>query len=215
MQSAPLLVFLEGNINSGKTTLLKSLNESSEFEFHVYPERFADCELMTKRYKDSVSHAFELQRYIIQCYRKIFQEIDDDIKNQSKMKQSKRHVYVVERSLFSAFFVFVEILKEKGEITKQQYDTLFLESISSSVKPDYIDNVLFVLFDTKPKMCYDRILSQNVYSNYITLPYIESIELKHIDMFQFLRKKGYLTETISSGSKETVKSSFLSLLVFH
>lgn len=181
------LIVIEGNINSGKSTLLKKIGELKDCskEISIFCEGFGDSEILKKRYESGGKcYGFELQRYIISYYKDLIKRISEQINNVKN--NNKKNIFIIERSILSATLVFSNILYESGQIKKSEYEQLILESIESD-KFKKIDK--YVMIKCSTSTCYSRVMQQNHFSRYISQDYLKQIEQKYENLFSKLENE--------------------------
>ncbi|XP_044068963.1 thymidine kinase 2, mitochondrial isoform X6 [Siniperca chuatsi] len=149
------VICIEGNIASGKTTCLKYFSETSNLEALMYqdPERWG----------------ITLQTYV-------------------QLTMLDRHlsaisapVRMMERSIFSAKYIFVENLFRSGKMPEVDYAVLseWFDWITANIS---IPVDLIVYLQTSPQTCHDRLKERcREEEKVIPLEYLESIHQLYED----------------------------------
>lgn len=160
------IVSIEGNIGSGKSTILKHLiakmstlkNDEYEIVFVDEPvsswENIKDSEgknMIEKFYDNPQKYAFAFQ---IMAFTTRLIYLKNAIDSSLNSFPDKTIVIITERSLHTDCFVFAELLKKQNNIEDvcfQIYKQMF-EEFSSNYKVDTL-----VYLKTTPEICNDRI----------------------------------------------------------
>ena len=132
IKSKGIIVIYDGNIGSGKTTIIKLLAQKFVHmkQFIIY-ESFVDehWEMFKNYYNDEKKYAFDLNKTILEDQREKIKQIFE--------LQEKTLVFI-DRSADSHLHVFSKIQMEKGNISKEQYSEL--ESIyKGNYYSDFLD----------------------------------------------------------------------------
>lgn len=141
-------IIIEGNIGSGKTSLLNFLkNEDKDIEIITEPiekwTNYNGVNLLEGMYKDPLKFAFYLQSYVqltlIENY----------------LQKKKKPLKLMERSFLSAHFCFVQNMKEQGYIQELQYHLLddWFNFLMKNLK---ISPNLIIYIKTTPEVAYER-----------------------------------------------------------
>lgn len=107
-------IIVEGNIGAGKSTFLKHLAEFYSDKIKCYPEPvhlwrdLNGINLLSMMYENPKRWAFTLQQYITLTMVMYRDQVDSD--------QNSKPVAVMERSIYSARYCFVELLRKKYDI---------------------------------------------------------------------------------------------------
>ena len=173
-----MLISIEGNIGSGKSTFfnyIKKHLESPDIIFLGEPVEIwesikdADGNLLEHFYNDpyKYSYCFQMTAYISRLVL---------LKNALKLLKPGG-VIITERCVFSDFNVFAKMLFESGKINKIEYDCYkmwfdyFLEDIPRPV---------FIYLRASPNTCYNRVISRARESEIgISLDYLMECEQYH------------------------------------
>ena len=163
------ILSIEGNIGSGKSTMLKHLKTNLSLSDDEYKivfvdepvsswENIKDCDgknMIEKFYENQMKYAFAFQMMAFTT-RLIYLKntINDAIKN----NDNKKIIIITERSLHTDCYVFAELLKKQGNIEDvcfQIYIQMFNEFSSNYL----VDTIIYV--DTTPEICYERIMKRS------------------------------------------------------
>jgi deoxyadenosine/deoxycytidine kinase len=146
-------VMIEGNIASGKSTVIKILEEKLGQNATVFSEplhewtNFCGENLLQKMYDNPKENAFLFQTYVQYTMSKIqFEEVSKAIK-------------ITERSLHSERHVFVEGIKILNYISQIQYEVLvaWFNLLAEKVPP--VDEVIYLR--TSPLVAFGRLQDRN------------------------------------------------------
>lgn len=161
----PRLVFIEGNIGVGKSTVLDHLKSRG---WTILKENVEDWRFLTKRYTDPQRYTFHLQ---VEAATNIMKNIVDVMS-----KCSDSDTIVIERSIWSCA-IFAKLALEKMMMIEDEYRVLKLlySQLMNSI-PDQSKCFSFYLNAT-PETCMSRIVNRNRESeNNITLPYLAQLD---------------------------------------
>lgn len=159
------IISIEGNIGSGKSTMLRHLrtnllNNHDEYKIIFVDEPVSSWEsirdaegrnMIEKYYENPQKYAFAFQIMALTS-RLIY--LKNAINNALLDEETKKIIIITERSLHTDCYVFAELLQKQKNIEDvcfQIYIQLFNEF--SSNYP--VDTIIYV--DTPPEICYDRI----------------------------------------------------------
>lgn len=170
----PFQVHIEGNIASGKTTLMSALEGNSDFQLQYEPveewtytnEREGTPNLLLKFYEDPVTYAASFQRIVLATYHAMHDT------------ECSAPISIFDRSLHSSQ-VFREILLEDGYISQHIYDELqmYYEALASSSN---CDADLVIYLKTTPSKCFQRVMNRKrPEENRITLAYLTRLHIAH------------------------------------
>ncbi|XP_028391670.1 thymidine kinase 2, mitochondrial-like [Dendronephthya gigantea] len=141
-------VSIEGNIGSGKTTLLEYFKKYSHVEVIPEPveewQNVGDGNTLGLFYQDPSRWSYLFQSYVLLTMLEIHQ------------RKQHQPVTLMERSVYSAGYCFVENLHKNGLMSSVEYSVYrkWFERIVKEEKP-CVD--LIVYLRTSPEECYKRI----------------------------------------------------------
>jgi deoxyadenosine/deoxycytidine kinase len=176
---------IDGNIGSGKSTLMKNLCEYYKDEPNVVflrePvdewEKVKDengVTMLEKFYEDPEKYAFSFQMMAYVSRLKVFK---DAVKN---INSSKKVYIITERSLYTDKMVFAKMLYDTNKIEKVNYE-IYLNWFDTFSEEFPVHKVIYV--KTDPEKCHSRILKRaREGENLIPLEYLQSCDSYHNNM---------------------------------
>lgn len=161
------VIWLEGNIASGKTTCLEYFSKTSDIEVLTEPvskwRNVNGCNPLGLMYQDPTRWGLTLQTYV-------------------QLTMLDRHVSpmaapirMLERSVYSAKYIFVENLYKSGNMPEVDFAVLseWFEWIIMNID---IPVDLIVYLQTSPQTCYERLKQRcREEEKVIPMEYLESI----------------------------------------
>lgn len=168
----PFTVFIEGNIGSGKTTFL---NHFQKFQDSVClltepVEKWRDCggvNLLDLMYKEPHRWAMPFQTYVTLTMLNMHTH------------QTDKSVKLMERSMFSARYCFVENMLASGSLHQGMYNILqeWYEFIHVNI---HIQADLIVYLRTDPEIVYDRMMKRaRSEESCVPLKYLQELHELH------------------------------------
>lgn len=154
----PIIISIEGNIGTGKSTIINYLKqkfqtETSNIVFLKEPvdiwESIKDESGQTviqKFYGDQQRYAFMFQ---VMAYISRLTMIREAIR-----ENPNANVFIVERSLNADKNIFVQMLHDDGKIDKMEYD-IYNRWYSEFINEYRVDGIIYL--DTSPELCLERI----------------------------------------------------------
>jgi thymidylate kinase len=181
------IVSIEGNIGSGKTTLMTNLREEYKNNPYVIflKEPVDEWEIiqdsngksiLEKFYadQDKYSFAFQMMAYISRL-----NVLRQTLKG---LEPSKKYTIISERSLNTDRYVFAKMLYETGKMEDVFYK-IYLNWFDSFSKEFPVHKVVYV--KTAPEICHARILMRaREGEDNITPEYLKICDKYHEDMLQ-------------------------------
>jgi len=152
-EEKPFVIAIEGNIGSGKSTMINYLKQFDDVQCHPEPlGKWTDVSgenLLAKLYEDPQRWSFQFQSYVQLTRLQIVTE---------KMAAGKR-TKVLERSVQNNRFCFLELTKKTGNLTEQEFCVLdawwnWLDDHMG------LDLDLIVYLRTTPEVAYERMRSR-------------------------------------------------------
>lgn len=168
---------IEGNIGSGKSTLIRLLKQK-------YPEIICLLEpvkewegikdkqgenILTKFYKDQEKYSFSFQ---MMAYISRLTQLKNIIENSTK----KSLFIVTERSVYTDKEVFAKMLYNDNKIEEVNYQ-IYLKWFDEFVKNIPLDGIIYL--KTSPERSLERILKRNRSGEIISLEYLEKCHNYH------------------------------------
>lgn len=200
-----MLISIEGNIGSGKSTIidfLKSLNN----ENIVFVDEPVDEWLKIKSnkknalelfYEDQSKNAFWFQvlAYITRL-RNLLETV----------KKNPNKIIITERSIYTDKYVFAQMLFEDGHISDIEFQT-YNYWFDTFEKQTRIDIVLYV--NTNPEECMNRIHTRNrPEETKIPLEYLQNCHKKHKDWI-YDKEKCKIVKINGNQSIENIQQNVL------
>ena len=178
------IISVEGNIGSGKTTLIHYLDglwgssglggKRCMFLREPVPlwESVKDVNngenILQKFYKDQSKYAFPFQ---VLAYMSFYKQLIDEIKN-----AREDTIIICERSMQSSRAIFAKMLKESGDIDDISYQ--ILEMFYQQIDDIPLDAVIYL--DTEDSLCDERITKRaRLGENNIPMEYLEKCHQYH------------------------------------
>ena len=152
-QSKSYSVLIEGNIASGKSTIIKLLKDKLGDDAQVFVEplnewtNFCGENLLKQMYDDPKENSFLFQTFVQYTMTKIqFIEVKNKIK-------------ITERSLLSERFVFIEAIRILENVSPIQYEVLVAWFNLLNAKIPSVDEVIYLR--TSPLVALGRLRGRN------------------------------------------------------
>lgn len=170
----PFQVHIEGNIASGKTTLISALEGNTDFRLHYEPveewtytnEREGTPNLLLGFYEDPITFGASFQRLVLATYYAMHDT------------ECAAPITIFDRSLHSSQ-IFRDILLEDGCISPKIHDDLhmYYEALASSSN---CDPDLVIYLKTNPSLCFKRVIDRKRQEEKrVTLAYLTRLHLAH------------------------------------
>jgi len=153
----PYVVCVEGNIGSGKTTFLEHFRNlyPDQIKIHAEPvnqwRNVGGHNLFQLMYDDPTRWALAFQHYVQLTLMRIHQD--------ASRKEGNVPVHLMERSLFSARYCFVENLHKKSLLSDVEFVVIdeWFKFLTSQINFNYVHIDLIVYLKTDPQVVYERI----------------------------------------------------------
>mgnify|MGYP006105405181 CR=1 FL=1 len=182
------LYSIEGNIGSGKSTLIQYLKEyfknRTDVVFIDEPVHLwhtikdnNDKTILSHFYEDSGKWGFSFQ---IMAYISRLAEI------RKKIKTNPSAIFISERCLLTDRYVFAKMLYDDKKIHTIDYQIYlkwfdeFLEDISMAG---------YIYLRTSPQKCLERVIKRNREGETIPIEYLEKCHKYHMDYIDLLEKQ--------------------------
>ncbi|XP_067293982.1 thymidine kinase 2, mitochondrial isoform X2 [Pseudorasbora parva] len=167
------VIWLEGNIASGKTTCLEYFSKTDDIEVLTEPvskwRNVQGCNPLGLMYQDPTRWGLTLQTYVQLTM------LDRHVKPMSLPTR------MLERSIYSAKYIFVENLFKSGKMPEVDFAVLS-EWFEWIIKNIAIPVDLIVYLQTSPQTCYERLKERcREEEKVIPLEYLESIHSLYED----------------------------------
>jgi len=176
---------IDGNIGSGKSTLMANLREHYKSNPNVVflkepVDEWAEIKdengvtILEKFYEDSEKYAFSFQ---MMAYISRLKVLKDTIKN---INSSKKTIVISERSLYTDKMVFAKMLYDSKKIEPINYQ-IYLNWFDAFSQEFPVHKVIYV--KTEPEKCHSRILKRaREGENLIPLEYLKNCDVYHENM---------------------------------
>lgn len=151
-----MIISIEGNIGSGKSTILNILKEKYDnvvfvdepvSEWNDIKDNGKSILELFYEDKDKYSFTFQVLAYITRL-----KKLLDSIENNSDK------TIVCERSIFTDKYIFAKMLYQQGFINEMEWKTYnyWFDTFKDKTK---LDSIIYV--KTLPEVCYERIKKRN------------------------------------------------------
>lgn len=200
-----MLISIEGNIGSGKSTIidfLKSLNNDNIVFVDEPVDEWLNIKSNKKNalelfYEDQTKNAFWFQ--ILAYITRLRNLLETVRKNPNK-------IIITERSIYTDKYVFAQMLFEDGNISDIEFQT-YNYWFDTFEKQTRIDIVLYV--NTEPEECMNRIHTRNrPEETKIPLEYLQNCHKKHKDWI-YDKEKCKIVQINGHQSIENIKQNVL------
>jgi deoxyguanosine kinase len=169
------IISIEGNIGSGKSTLIKKLRELPEFQngFTFLPEPVDEWNtikdsdgitILEKYYSDQKKYAFSFQ---MMAYISRLKQLNDS-KNSS--------IIITERCLYTDRNIFAKMLHDTGMIEEIEY-SIYLKWFEYFI--ENLNDIKFIYVRSDPDVCSDRITLRNRKGENISIEYLSNCHHYH------------------------------------
>lgn len=177
-----LIVSIEGNIGSGKSTILNFLKENIKSNIVFLPEPVSEWEnikdkngvtILEKFYENQEKYSFAFQ---IMAYISRLSMLKDAI------EKNPDAIIITERCLNTDRYVFAKMLYDAGKMEEVEYQ-IYLNWFDHF---NYLQQTQKMIYlKTNPSVCIDRINKRNrTGESNISLTYLENCHKYHEDMIK-------------------------------
>lgn len=146
-------VSVEGNIGSGKSSVMRSVAKHFDDCILFCEEPVNDWGLLEYMYRDPTKYAFAFEVQVLTSkYHKWINALDE-------CRRTQKRIVVMERSPLSAYKVFTRMMRERGTISSHQYH--IYTQIFAEFQPQLksIDHIVHI--DTRASTCQVRAGERN------------------------------------------------------
>lgn len=157
----PKHIAIAGNIGAGKTTLVRKLAHTYQWEAHL--EAVEDNPYLADFYYDMSKWAFPLQIYFL-----------NSRFNQVLEIQKSQNTIIQDRTIYEDAFIFAKNLKDSRYLDERDYDTYFdlFKSMSRMIKPP---DLMIYLRAGIPKLIEQISRRGRDYESSISIKYLEDL----------------------------------------
>lgn len=189
MSTMPITLTIEGNIGSGKSTLMKYLREAvTNYSYVDEPlskwDKFKDVNgktILQKFYEDQHRYAFSFQTMALLSR---LTAIKDSIEDEKK--RSAPNPIITERCLHTDKHVFASMLFDSGKIEDINYQ-IYLSWFDAFIQECPINLVVYV--KTDPTICQERIGKRlREGEEGIPIEYLQQCDVYHEKMLTELKR---------------------------
>ncbi|CAH0562048.1 unnamed protein product [Brassicogethes aeneus] len=176
-RTRPYTVIVEGNIGSGKTTFLNYFNRNKDVCVLAEPvEMWRDCDgynLLGAMYEDPKRWSFTFQSYVQLTML------------QQHTKETDLPIKLMERSIYSARYCFVEQLK-RDKVLSGPSESVINAWFNWVTSNKNLDVDLVVYLRTTPEVVYERMMKRNrAEEKSVPLEYLKSLHKIHEDWLYY------------------------------
>jgi len=166
---------IEGNIGSGKSTLVRRLQQmNSNIVFMLEPvDEWGEIKdrkgenILTKFYKDQVKYSFSFQ---MMAY------ISRLSKLKKIIKKNPYSIIITERSVLTDKNVFAKMLYDDDKIEEVNY-IIYLKWFDEFIKD--ISHTGFIYIQVDPEICHERVEKRNRIGETISVEYLKKCHDYH------------------------------------
>jgi deoxyadenosine/deoxycytidine kinase len=187
MNSHIKIISIEGNIGSGKSTLVNKLKKeysqnSQNTKIVFLDEPVSEWEnikdengdnMIKKYYSDQKRYAYSFQMMAFITRLKQLQEV---IEKYSQNSQNEEIIIITERSIFTDREIFANLLFEKNDIEFIEYQ-IYVKWFNYFVKDIKISKIIYL--QVEPEICLERIATRNRLGENIKLEYLQDLHRYH------------------------------------
>ena len=179
------IISIDGNIGSGKSTLMANLRQHYKEDVNVvFLKEPVDewvkikdkngITILEKFYEDTEKYAFSFQ---MMAYISRLKVLKDTLKN---INSTTKTIVISERSLFTDKIVFAKMLYDTNKIDHVNYQ-IYLNWFDAFSEEFPVHKIIYV--KTDPEKCNSRILKRaREGENLIPLEYLQSCHMYHNNM---------------------------------
>lgn len=176
------LFSIEGNIGSGKSTLVNKLRKFYKNTTHIYfldepVNEWLDIKdeqgvnILTRFYEDTKKYAFSFQMIAYITRIKMLREA---------IRENPNSILITERCVFTDRNVFAKMLHDDGMISKLDYE-IYTRWFNEFVE---INDIHIIYVNTKPEKCLERIIKRGRQGETIPLDYLVKCDKYHNNWLQ-------------------------------
>lgn len=214
-----IIVSIEGNIGSGKSTLVEKLKsiyaiDDNSYNFNVdniifLQEPVNEWEdiknengntMLELFYKDQNKYAFSFQMMAYISRLSLLKKTCEENKNS---------IIITERSLFTDRDVFAKMLYDEKKISLENY-TIYMKWFDTFINMFHISHIIYI--DTSPNICFERIEKRNRNGeSSIELSYLEQVHNYHLKMLEKFEESNLIKISTLSGNDNIFSKNIFDL----
>ena len=169
----PKIIYVEGNIGTGKSTFLKQLDDEKlkkKYNYDVIYEPVDEWQrigILEKFYSDPKKYCYLFQSYCLFSRFNLLDKIDDNL-----------DYIFIERSIFSDHNVFAKGCKYLNQLNDIEYDIykIWFDKFKTVHPIDYYH----IYLQLEPEICLQRIIQRNRNEETnITIEYLQLLHDRH------------------------------------
>jgi len=173
------VITIEGNIGSGKSTLVNNLKENLDKSLYCFVQEPVDIwqtitdsegvDIISKFYSDQTKYAFSFQMMAYISRLSILRK---------NVRENPGKILISERSLYTDKNVFAKMLYDQGKMEDVDY------KIYNKWFEDFIEEIPpmgLIYLKTDPSIAFDRVIKRNRKGENIPLEYLEDCSRYHDD----------------------------------
>ncbi len=172
---SPIIIYVEGNIGTGKSTFLKNLDNDvlkRQYKYDVIYEPVEDWQnigILDKFYTDPERYCYLFQSYCLFTRFKLLKRID---------KKDNLDFVFIERSIFSDKHVFANGCKQIGQMNDIEYQ--IYNSWFNHFNTIHPTSYYHIYLRLDPEVCLQRINTRNrSEESGIKIEYLNLLHTKH------------------------------------
>ena len=206
------IISVEGNIGSGKSTIIKLLKEylkdNNNIIFLQEPvdewEKIKDknnVTILKKFYEnqEKYSFAFQMMAYISRL---------NLLKN--TIEKNPNSIIITERCLNTDRYVFAKMLYDSGKLEDVEYQ-IYLKWFDSFIDTQLIQKIVYL--KTDPNICHFRINKRNRDGELgIPIEYLEKCHLYHEEMINNINEKLVIDSNIDTDENKKILDEWLNII---
>lgn len=197
----PIILSIDGNIGSGKSTLYKDLQEyyHDNTDICFVPEPVDDwthivdgdnVPILTNLYKDTKKYAFRFQMMAYISRLHLLRQ---------KVKENKYRIIVSERSVQTDRNVFAKMLFDDGMIEHDEYQ-IYNKWFDEFLDDMYLGGIIYVKAD--PEICSDRVKIRAREGETIPLEYLQKCHKYHEEWLETSTDKLVIEANVDTSVEE-------------
>ena len=197
----PIILSIDGNIGSGKSTLYKDLQEyyRDNTDICFVPEPVDDwthivdgdnVPILTNLYKDTKKYAFRFQMMAYISRLHLLRQ---------KVKENKYRIIVSERSVQTDRNVFAKMLFDDGMIEHDEYQ-IYNKWFDEFLDDMYLGGIIYVKAD--PEICSDRVKIRAREGETIPLEYLQKCHKYHEEWLETSTDKLVIEANVDTSVEE-------------